>query len=385
MSSEHNTLFLRLAGPMQSWGTSSRLQLRRTDAYPSKSGVLGMLLCAMGVRRENSAQALLPLKSLLMGVRIDRKGTLDWDYHTAGAKGKNEDLHVSGIRRADGKGPKRTQSTGEIEISLSRRQYLYDASFLVALQGPADAISDCARALENPVWPLFLGRKCCIPTQPVFDGTGSFEKLSDALSSIPWQPRMEAFDGENAGRNVTLDIFIEHPPGSRIPASARLVHDVPKVFGFYGYDPRWVITDQVTVNVGEAIQSLRRQAYRGDPYSDHFRNVAKPNRRKYDNDLCVFCKAPAEEAHHVNYQNNGHETDADLRSLCKICHDACTMLEYAHGRTERVDPSDPAQRAAILSQIKRLIEGRRWGRRRELLSAVRAVDIRAGITQRKGD
>ena len=58
MNSQPNTLFLRLAGPMQSWGTSSQLQIRRTDDYPSRSGVLGMILCAMGVSREDSRREL---------------------------------------------------------------------------------------------------------------------------------------------------------------------------------------------------------------------------------------------------------------------------------------------------------------------------------------
>jgi len=136
MSSGNNTLFLRLAGPMQSWGTSSRFQLRRTDTYPSKSGVLGLLLCAMGIRREDSSRALVPLTALLMGVRVDRCGILDWDYQTAGAK--------IGIRSADGK-IKKTQSTGEYETLLSRRQYLYDASFLVALHGSVDT-NQCLRS-----------------------------------------------------------------------------------------------------------------------------------------------------------------------------------------------------------------------------------------------
>ena len=148
MSNADNTLFLRLAGPMQSWGTSSRFQLRRTDAYPSKSGVLGLVLCAMGIRRENSSKELEPLVALAMGVRVDRAGTSDWDYHTVGAK--------IGIRSADGK-IKKTASTGEFETLLSRRQYLYDASFLVALQGGADAVRACVHALHNPVWPIFLG------------------------------------------------------------------------------------------------------------------------------------------------------------------------------------------------------------------------------------
>ena len=97
-----NTLLLRLSGPMQSWGTASRLQIRRTDAYPSKSGVLGMLLCAMGVAREEAPSRLEPLVALQMAVRVDRPGVLDWDYHTAGAG--------TGIRQAEG-GVKYTATT----------------------------------------------------------------------------------------------------------------------------------------------------------------------------------------------------------------------------------------------------------------------------------
>jgi len=359
----NNTLFMRLAGPMQSWGTSSRFQLRRTDIYPSKSGVLGMLLCAMGVRREDSPRALEPLNRFLMGVRVDRGGTLDWDYHTAGAK--------IGIRSADGK-IKKTASTGEYETLLSRRQYLYDASFLVALQGDTDTVNASASALQNPAWPLFLGRKCCIPAEPFFAGTGSFDTLTDALSSIPWQPRIDAIDRVDNGASRTLDIYIEHSPGSEIPTGTRIVHDVPRKFGFFSYAPRWVVKDQVTVTVGEAIQRLQPDARRGDPYSKHFKEVARPSRLKLDNHLCVFCKSPADEVHHVSYENAGHETDSDLRSLCTLCHDACSMMEYGHDmQKHRIDPMDPAQRPEMLRQIKRILGGRRTGRRRELLKAVR--------------
>ena len=80
------------------------------------------------------------------------------------------------------------------------------------------------------------------------------------------------------------------------------------------------------------------------------------------------------EVHHVDYTNVGRETDADLRSLCKICHDACTMLEYGTDmRQHRIDPSDSNQRPEILRQIKRLIAERRLGRRRDLLEAGRSM------------
>ncbi len=368
MSKDGNTLFLRLAGPMQSWGTSSRFQLRRTDGYPSKSGVLGMLLCAMGVRREDSPPKLKRLALLQMGVRVDRHGTTDWDYHTVGAK--------IGIRSADGK-IKKTQSTGKEETLLSRRQYLYDASFLIALQGPSDTINDCACALDDPVWPIFLGRKSCIPGKPVLVGVEIFHDLKKALSSVAWQPRMPTIDDHGQGSMQTLDIYIEHPAGTPAPDSAILVHDVPQVFGFYSHDPRWVIKDQITVPVENALCNLTDQprVRRVDYTSQQWKN-ARQARLLLDNYLCVFCKSPAEEVHHVDYSNVGHETNEDLRSLCKSCHDACTILEYGHDmQARRVDPSDPAQRRTILDLINRLLKERRLGRRRELLEAARTVDF----------
>ena len=361
MSNGDNTLFLRLAGPLQSWGTSSRFQLRRTDAYPSKSGVLGLLLCAKGVRREDSCKELEPLVALAVGVRVDRAGTLDWDYHTAGAK--------IGMRKAEG-GIKHTgnKKDGPIEALLSRRQYLYDASFLVALQGPVDAIGVCADALNDPTWPVFLGRKCCIPAEPVFVGIGNFHTIYEALSSVSWCPRINAIDRHDHSTTRTLDTIIEHPSGTPPPADARLVHDVPRAFGFHSHGPRWVVAGQVTVPVGAATQNLRAKFVpRPDPYGPEWDDLRK-KRLKLDNGLCVFCKSEAVDVHHLDYADVRPET---LRSLCKLCHDACTMLEYAQDTARRVDPLDPDERPGLLHQIDRLVSERRLGRRRELLESVR--------------
>ena len=368
MMSTDNTLFLRLAGPMQAWGTSSRFQLRRTDAYPSKSGVLGMLLCAKGVRREESPAELAWLAPLVMGVRVDRGGTLDWDYHTAGAK--------IGMWKAEGgikhEGNKKNQPK---ETLLSRRQYLYDASFLVALQGPSETISVCVNALDDPVWPVFLGRKCCVPAEPVLAGTGTYNSLFDALSDIEWRPRIDAIDGGHRATTRTLDTFIEHRPGSPPPDSAQLVYDVPRAFGFYDHGPRWVVPGKVTVDVREATQKpAPKPSVRRVDYTSKQWKASRRSRLNHDNYLCVFCKSPAEEVHHVDYTNVGCETDNDLRSVCKICHDACSMLEYSHDmQARRIDPSDPKQRPTILQQIERLLTERRQGRRRELLEAGRTV------------
>ena len=46
-----NVLLIRLKGPMQSWGSRSRFNLRSTEPYPTKSGVIGMIAAALGMAR----------------------------------------------------------------------------------------------------------------------------------------------------------------------------------------------------------------------------------------------------------------------------------------------------------------------------------------------
>ena len=64
-------LLLRLSGPMQSWGDSSRFVRRTTRTEPTKSGVVGMLASALGRSRED---ALDDLAQLEFGV--DRKSVV---------------------------------------------------------------------------------------------------------------------------------------------------------------------------------------------------------------------------------------------------------------------------------------------------------------------
>jgi len=364
MGSGDNTLLLRLAGPMQSWGTSSRLQLRRTDAYPSKSGVLGLLLCAKGVRREDSPRELEVLASLVMGVRIDRPGVLGWDYHTAGAG--------IGVRKAEG-GVKKTASTREYETLVSRRQYLFDASFLVALQGATEHIASCVQALEDPVWPIFLGRKSCPPAEPVLSGSANHGTVAEALAAVPWRPRTATEAPKDGSTTRTLDTFVEHLQGTPPPHDARLVHDVPREFGFHSHGPRFVVGSKVTVPIGSPTADITaRPGHWRDPYGPGWEELSH-KRLELDNHLCVFCKSPAQSVHHTDYRDVRVET---LRSLCENCHDACTMLEYSSDlHRQRVDPSDPALRPAILLQIARLLSERRLGRRRGLLETARATGV----------
>ena len=167
------TLLLRLVGPMQSWGTTSRFDQRDTAKEPSKSGIIGLLAAARGIERENWTD-LEPLTRLKMAVRHDRLGVPMQDYQTAGCAATDTVIKADGSPSKDG--------------VVSRRFYLADAAFLVGLEDDGRYLLEMIHAaLRDPVWPLALGRKSYVPSEPIWieNGVQDFS-LRDALARWPW-------------------------------------------------------------------------------------------------------------------------------------------------------------------------------------------------------
>lgn len=209
-----HTLLLRLEGPMQSWGTTSRFDQRDTGKEPSKSGVIGLIAAALGIDR-NEWNRLKPLTELKMGVRHDRSGVLRKDYQTAGCSDIDSIIKANGDQSKDG--------------VVSERHYLADAAFLVGLESDdKKLLEEAHEALKNPQWVLGLGRKSYLPAEPIYirDGVLYDISLRNALSSFPWLGRgnapqtvlcsFESCDG--SGRMVMdqlLSSFAERRFGSR--------------------------------------------------------------------------------------------------------------------------------------------------------------------------
>ena len=202
------TLLLWLEGPMQSWGTASRFTDRDSGREPSKSGVIGLLAAALGIDREAWEGTDLPtLSGLLFGVRHDRAGVPAVDYQTAGA-GYAPDGHMM---KADGK--KSPQGV------LSRREYLSGAAFLAGLQSEdRGLLQRCHDALANPRWPLSLGRRSYVPSEPVWLKDGLVDwPLLDALGRHPDTKGRSAAEPE-------IRVSYDHPEGKD---EGRMCMDVP--------------------------------------------------------------------------------------------------------------------------------------------------------------
>lgn len=153
------TLVLELAGPLQAWGSGSRFVHRATEAMPTKSGVIGLLAAAKGIRRSEPLTELVGLK---FGVRADQHGRRLTDFQT---------VHH--------------QRTGESK-PLTYRDYLTDAKFTVGLEGESSLLEGLAQAISSPVFPLYLGRRACPPSARLVLGVRDAD-LSEALRSEPWR------------------------------------------------------------------------------------------------------------------------------------------------------------------------------------------------------
>lgn len=190
-----STLLLRFAGPLQAWGADSRFDVRRTNREPTKSGVIGLIASALGLRRD---APLDELNRLRFGVRVDREGVLLRDLHTV-RKDKNTSY-------------------------MTTRYYLSDAVFLVGLYSDDETLMRrLEHAVRNPAHPLFLGRRSCPPEGRVCLGLRQIP-LEEALKSEPSLiPPKPSKPGEPQRARIVLD----DPHGT-----ARL-NDLPVSFSPY--------------------------------------------------------------------------------------------------------------------------------------------------------
>jgi CRISPR system Cascade subunit CasD len=240
------TLLLRLAGPMQAWGTQSRFTIRDTGREPSKSGVIGLLCAALGKPRSDDKTGAWPqlseLASLRMGVRVDREGLVMRDYHTAGG-GNWPGLKKYGVSKANG-------SAGDPVVS--QRFYLADADFVVGLEAVSPILLErLDAALARPHWQLFLGRKSFVPALPVrFPDRGPGapglrqQLLEEALIGCPY--RLGIVESKRPDR---VRLVLEVELGDE-RSEAR--NDVPLSFATRTFGLRHVRTSWIATPEGSA-------------------------------------------------------------------------------------------------------------------------------------
>jgi CRISPR system Cascade subunit CasD len=197
-------LLLRLAGPLQSWGDSSRFVNRSTRREPTKSGVLGLIAAAQGRHRVDPIE---DLARLVYGVRTDQPGQLVRDFQTA----------------QHWQEPKKD---GTVEsLPLSYRYYLADAVFVAGLEADRALLEGIDEALKSPTFPLYLGRRSAPPAGPISLGLrpGS---LCEVLRNERWHAS-PVYQRTRRTPTVSLEFVRDAYPGE---TEGEVVRDEPVSF-----------------------------------------------------------------------------------------------------------------------------------------------------------
>ncbi len=184
---------LHLQGPLQCWGEKSRWDSRDTASMPTKSGIIGLLGCCMGIPRGSERLRQLD-QALHIAVRADKPGRIMTDFHTVQAPAGRHILNSQGKPRG--------------ETIITPKQYLQEAVFTVLIWGCEETMASAYEALQQPHWTPYLGRRSCVPSVPLLPSIIEAENVDEAIAM-------------NAPRNTLVEI--EWMPGDVLRDDERLL------------------------------------------------------------------------------------------------------------------------------------------------------------------
>ena len=219
-------LTMWFTGPMQSWGYDSKFDTRRTLKFPTRSGITGILLAALGASGpQEELLAELTAYPLTVYSFNDEKSLSLTDYQVVG-NGYDDSSwgKMMSPKTSDGGTPVGGGAR------LTYRQYLLDRCFGAIWQMPEAVCEKFAAALQRPVFDLFLGRKCCVPSEMIFQGMAESEhEATEILASL------------GKKHQLVLQYAFRETAEAGEDTETILLADVPFRFGLHKvYGERWV-------------------------------------------------------------------------------------------------------------------------------------------------
>lgn len=187
-------LILRLEAPLMAFGGETIDNYGVIRRFPSASMLTGLLANALGWRRTESERHQRLQQRLVFAARIDREpagGMRLTDFQTAllGAS----DMGWTSRGQPEGRaGGGNTYNAPHLRY----RDYFADMRVTVALRlksvDDSPTLDKLMSALEEPSRPLFIGRKPCLPSRPMFVGFVEGETALKALMAS--QPEEDSDD-----------------------------------------------------------------------------------------------------------------------------------------------------------------------------------------------
>lgn len=180
-----DALILRFDAPLMSFGGVMVDHHNVTDRFPGLSLFAGLLANALGWSHGDGAKIGMLQERLIVASRWDIEPEAIVDYHTVDL-GQPKMIAPGWTTR--GVLEHRDGGAAKKGTHIRYRHYWANGVLTAVLALADDAEPDFAvleSALSQPMRPLFLGRKTCLPNSPVLVGRESGEDVLAILKAVP--------------------------------------------------------------------------------------------------------------------------------------------------------------------------------------------------------
>jgi len=105
---------------------------------------------------------------------------------------------------------------------ITRRSYLADAVFVVAVTGEDTDIARIAGALHQPHWNPYLGRRSCVPDEPFLLRGRVADPVRELLEQVPLSPShaVDHWETPEQEGKLPVDFIWETYPLGSLPDNA---------------------------------------------------------------------------------------------------------------------------------------------------------------------
>lgn len=179
-------LVLRFDAPLVSFGAPAIDQNGVVQSFPALSMLTGLIANALGWDHRDIDKLEDLQNRLRYAARSDRRGESLLDYQTVDL-GTEWMVAENAGWTTRGRIAERAGASGEA-THQRYRHYRADSIHTVAVttvgNGPP-SLDDLATALREPMRPLFIGRKCCLPAAPLLLDVVEAASLVGVLIQTP--------------------------------------------------------------------------------------------------------------------------------------------------------------------------------------------------------
>ncbi|QDH14860.1 type I-E CRISPR-associated protein Cas5/CasD [Oecophyllibacter saccharovorans] len=272
-------LALNLQAPLASFGGTTVDHYGITRLFPAASMLTGLLGNALGYQR-SEAEKLMELQERLIFGAFYRETYPEQirDYQTVQLRGETS-------WTTDGTRAERKGASGD-STHIRYRDYLTDLDLYVVLALTAaeksPTLDNLVQALEQPARPLSLGRKTCLPSEPLLlppalrfqEAATPAEAALNLARALPFRKREKEAEAKKYNRNVSPAIHLMRPalPAERAltdtralpPAGLATITDERNWQGGFHGGSRQIVIEKLPINT-ESIEKEIPIGISGEP------------------------------------------------------------------------------------------------------------------------